>query len=147
MRILVAALMPLAMSAQQLLQPTITSTRNPSIEEARSVLLQVQTAIQKGDDRRLAAMILFPLGVQKGKLAPTFVPSVQVFLRTHVLVFTKRIRAAILAQNPDVLALRGNVVPIGGGVAVIGKRCDPVDRPPCSTGVMMVRLVDDPSVP
>jgi hypothetical protein len=135
----------LALSVQQVPQAAPGTAPRPSIIDAKNVLLRLQAAIRQGDNRAIAAVILFPLGVLNGKLAPTYVPSVPVFMRTQAGVFTNRVRKAILAQDPASLTLTRGQVSIGGGVAVIGMRCEQ-DKTSCNTGVILVRLINDPPV-
>jgi hypothetical protein len=147
MQTLLLILVSLATQPDRAFPLSVPVRHSPTVADARGILVQLQNAIRANDHRRIAALIQFPLGVRKGKLAPTYVPSVKVFMRTHALVFTRRVSNAILAEDPASLALRDGLVRIGGGAAAIGLRCESVERATCRAGVVWVSIIDDPSVP
>ena len=114
--------------------------RIPARATARKILVQLQSAIARDDRREVASLVAFPLTIIKGRiLGSTYVGSVKVFMTTYQTAFSKRVREAVMAQNPDSLVLRNGMFVVGAGDLAIGVRCATDDVRSCQTGVVEVR--------
>ncbi|HEV8410349.1 MAG TPA: hypothetical protein VGQ30_07560 [Gemmatimonadaceae bacterium] len=105
----------------------------------RTIVIKLQSAI-RGDQRRtIATLILFPMEIIKAPLGLTRVPSVRVFMTVYPSVFTRKLRDAILRQNPDSIVVRNGTATFADGRVVIGYRCATTDPNSCATGVTQIR--------
>ena len=143
---LLTRLLPLlvATSARaQLLQPAPTAASTASARELRDVVTRLKAAVANDDRRKVATLVLFPLAVVKGKSnGSTFVPSVRVFMVNYKIIFSKQIRNALLAQNPDSLRIESGVGQVGRGELTIGTRCSSAAATSCATGVTAVNYLE-----
>jgi hypothetical protein len=133
-------LMPFASSARaQLLKPEPKAVSITSPRELRDVVGRLKAAVENDDPRKVATLVVFPLAVIKGKSnGSTFVPSVRVFIVNYKTVFNKKIRDALLAQNPDSLKIESGVARVGRGELTIGTRCSSATASSCVTGVTSI---------
>jgi hypothetical protein len=101
--------------------------------------VKLQAAVRDDQRRAIATLILFPMEIIKAPLGLTRVPSVPVFMKVYPSVFTKKLRDAILQQNPDSIVVRNGTATVAEGRVVIGYRCATTDPGSCATGVTQIR--------
>jgi hypothetical protein len=104
----------------------------------RAVIVRLQEAVRTEDRRAAATQILFPLEIKKVPLGVTSVPSVKVFMVVYPQVFTKKLRDALMRQNPDSIVVVRGTATIADGRIVIGFRCESPESSSCRTGVTEV---------
>ena len=136
--------MILASSAKaQLLKPEPAAVSVTSSREFRDVVSRLKVAVENDDRREVATLVVFPLAVIKGKSnGSTYVPSVRVFMVNYKTVFNKKIRDALLAQNPDSLKIESGVARVGRGELTIGTRCSSTTASSCVTGVTSINYFE-----
>ena len=104
----------------------------------RAIVTRLQATVRNDERRTVATLVVFPLAIKKGQLGVTSVPSVAVFMKVYPSVFTKRLRDALLKQNPDSVVARDGTATLAEGRIVIGYRCATADSRSCMTGVTEV---------
>ena len=114
------------------------SDQGRSPKEIRTIVIRLQAAVRNDERRTIATLIVFPLEIKKGPLGVTSVPSVTVFMKVYPSVFTKKLRDALLRQNPDSVVVRDGTATLAEGRIVIGYRCATADSRSCTTGVTEV---------
>jgi ribonucleotide monophosphatase NagD (HAD superfamily) len=114
------------------------AARIPTQKATRDILIRLKSAVAAGDRRTVGTLTVFPLTIMKGRLGVTYVGSARVLMTTYNSAFSKRVRDAVLAQNPDSIALRNGRFVIGQGELAIGVRCESDDPRSCQTGVIAV---------
>lgn len=129
----------LALGGRATVKPVRASRQGSSPNEIRAMVVRLQGAVRNNERRTVASLILFPLEIRKDPpLGVTSVPSVTVFMTVYPSVFTKRLREALLKQDPDSVVVRSGRATFAGGRIVIGYRCSSADRGSCTTGVTEV---------
>lgn len=136
-RILVS-LLAVALSGRSSEPQARPSDQGHSPKEIRAIVIQLQAAVRNDERRTIATLIVFPLEIKKGPLGVTSVPSVTVFMKVYPSVFTKKLRDALLKQNPDSVVVRDGTATLADGRIVIGYRCATADSGSCTTGVTEV---------
>jgi hypothetical protein len=114
------------------------SDQGGSPKAIRAIVTQLQVAVRNDERRTVATLVMFPLAIKNGQLGVTSVSSVAVFMKVYPSVFTKRLRDALLKENPDSVIVGGGTVTLAEGRIVIGYRCATADSSSCRTGVTEV---------
>ena len=136
---ILAGLFAVALSGRALEAQTPRADSASAPKQIRAIVVQLQAAIRDDQPRKIAMLILFPMEIIKAPLGVTSVPSVPVFMKVYPSVFTKKLRDAILKQNPDSIVVRNGAATVADGKVIIGYRCATTDPRSCATGVTQIR--------
>jgi hypothetical protein len=122
---LAAALVPIT-AISQLGPGIVTDT------QAAKFLESLQEAVTANDAKGVARLMAFPLAVTT-PAASAKIADGNSFLQSYKLIFTDSVRAAVLAQKPEILVPTAKGVMIGNGEVWFGAVC--VDTKCSSTRV------------
>jgi hypothetical protein len=125
-----AALIPARAIAQS--SPEVLSDR-----QATKFLAALQEAVKEYDPKGVARLMAFPLAVTT-PTASAKIADGNSFLQNYKLIFTDSVRAAIVAQKPDLLVPTAKGVMIGDGEVWFAAVC--VDTKCSSTRVGVVAV-------
>jgi len=126
----------LALSAG-LAQAAPAADLGPAPEQVERFARSLQSALQRHDERAVAALVAFPLRVGMGKGQARHVGRAEL-LRSLDGVFTPTVVQAVLAQDPAALFQNHQGVMFGNGEVWAAEVCPPKRQASCPLRVITV---------